>query len=381
MEMESQTVAVELQSASTTPAPAARVHMLDVVRGWCMFFIAGGDALCLSLCLAFPQLPFAAWVRAQLDHVQWEGFTFYDGLFPTFLLISGAAFTYSWRRQERMGVALSKRWLRLALRTLLLIFLGIVYNGALAKTDWQTIRYASVLARIGLGVALAAIAYVNLPQRWRWTFFPIGLLAYVGLFAWCGGEAPYVMRNNWAAAIDRAFLPGVADASGFDGLDPEGIVSTLGAIFTAYLGMLLADCLRSTWRYKALWIACGGVLLLGVGYGCAPWVPIVKKLWTATYVCVAGGWSLLFCSVIYSLTDLLRLHRWFFPITFFGVGALWCYLLPKVFDFYGASWRLLGGITQVLTANDALHRAVCASGALVLLWLSVWVIRKALRTH
>jgi predicted acyltransferase len=90
--------------------------MLDVVRGWCMFFIAGGDALCLSLCLAFPQLPFAAWVRAQLDHVQWEGFTFYDGLFPTFLLISGAAFTYSWRRQERMGIALSKRWLRLACR-------------------------------------------------------------------------------------------------------------------------------------------------------------------------------------------------------------------------------------------------------------------------
>jgi hypothetical protein len=75
------------------------------------------------------------------------------------------------------------------------------------------------------------------------------------------------------------------------------------------------------------------------------------------------------------------LHRWFFPITFFGVGALWCYLLPKVFDFYGASWRLLGGITQVLTANGALHRVVCASGALVLLWLSVWVIRKALRTH
>ena len=143
--------------------------------------------------------------------------------------------------------------------------------------------------------------------------------------------------------------------------------------------MLLADLLRSAWRYKALWMVLGGLLLLGVGYGCAPWVPIIKKLWTATYVCVAGGWSLLFCSGIYCLTDCLRLHRWFAPITLFGTGALACYLLPKVFDVYGASWRLLGGVTQVLTENVALHRAVCASGALVLLWFSVWVLRQAFR--
>lgn len=356
-----------------------RVQMLDVVRGWCMFFIAGGDALCLSLCLAFPSLPFAAWVRSQLDHMQWEGFTFYDGLFPTFLLISGAAFTYSWKRQEARDVPSAKRWMHLGFRTLLLIVLGLFYNGALSQTDWHTMRFASVLARIGLGVCFAAIAYVHLPLRWRWTFFPVGLLAYVGLFAICGGEAPYAMHNNWAASIDRAWLPGVPDASGFDGLDPEGIVSTLGAILTAYLGMLLADLLRSAWRYKALWMALGGLVLLGVGYGCAPWVPIIKKLWTATYVCVAGGWSLIFCSGIYCLTDCLRLHRWFAPITLFGTGALACYLLPKVFDLYGASWRLLGGVTQVLTDTVALHRAVCAGGALVLLWCSVWVLRQAFR--
>ena len=86
----------DIVSNANAQAPTtSRVHMLDVVRGWSMFFIAGGDALLLSVCLAFPNLPGAAWMRFHLGHVQWEGFTFYDALFPTFLLISGASFTYS----------------------------------------------------------------------------------------------------------------------------------------------------------------------------------------------------------------------------------------------------------------------------------------------
>lgn len=367
------------QEAKHENVPSVRVRMLDVVRGWCMFFISGGDALCLSICLLFPQNAIANWICEQLGHVQWAGFTFYDALFPTFLLVSGAAFTYSWQRQIQQGVPCVRRWKRLLLRTLLLVALGILYNGALQQTDWAAIRYASVLARIGLGVLFAAGIYTVLPLRWRILFFPLGLLAYALLFEVCGGETPYAMHANWAAAVDRMWLPGIPDASGIDGLDPEGIISTLGAVFTAYLGMLLADLLRSPVRYKAVWIFLIGVSLVGIGWGCSVWVPVVKKLWTSSYVCVAGGWSFIFCAVIYLLTDCIRFGRWFAPITLFGVGALWCYLLPKVIDYYGASWRLLSGITCGVTDNPMIHRAVCAAGALVLLWVSVWTIRSALR--
>ena len=355
-----------------------RVHMLDVVRGWSMFFIAGGDALLLALCLCFPNVPGSAWIREQLGHVQWEGFTFYDALFPTFLLISGASFTYSWMRQKEHGVSLLRRWVRLTLRTLLFIVLGVLYNGALSATSLGDIRYASVLARIGLGVYLAAIAYVSFPVKWRWIGLPVGLFAYVALFEFCGGEAPYAMEN-WAGEIDRAWLPGRIDGSGVNGLDPEGLVSTLGAPITAYIGMLLADFLRSKIQPKALWITIAGVVLLVLGYGCAPWVPIVKKLWTSTYVCVAGGWTLLFCSLIYCFTDVLNSRRWFTPITFFGTAALWFYLLPKLFDFRAAAWKLVGGITVAATDSSAIHLLICTFVALLLSWVTIWLLRRGLR--
>ncbi|MBR5591432.1 MAG: hypothetical protein IKW38_02710 [Kiritimatiellae bacterium] len=370
----------DIVSNANTQAPTtSRVHMLDVVRGWSMFFIAGGDALLLAVCLAFPNLPGAAWMRFHLGHMQWEGFTFYDALFPTFLLISGASFTYSWQRQCAQGLSFTYRWGRLLLRTLLFIVLGVLYNGALSASSFAEIRYASVLGRIGLGVLLAAIAYVNLPERWRWVFFPVGLLAYAGLFELCGGDAPYAMNHNWAASIDRHFLPGRIDASGIDGLDPEGLVSTLGALFTAYLGMLLADFLRKKVPLKALWIALTGAGLLAFGFGGAPWVPIVKKLWTSTYVCVAGGWTLLFCAGIYLLTDVFHLKRCFAPITFFGTAALWFYLLPKLFDFRSAAWKLLSGVTTAWTTNQAIHALVCSLGSIILLWITVCLLRKGVQ--
>lgn len=355
-----------------------RIYMLDVVRGWSMFFIAGGDALLLALCLCFPSVPGSAWMREQLGHVQWEGFTFYDALFPTFLFISGAAFTYSWKRQCAQGVSLQRRWLRLTLRTMLLIFLGVLYNGALSATSFAEIRYASVLARIGLGVYLAAGLYTCVPTKWRWVGLPIGLLAYVGLFECCGGETPYAMQN-WAGAIDRAWLPGRIDGSGVNGLDPEGLVSTLGASLTAYLGMLLADFLRTGVRWKAAWMTLAGCILLAVGYGCEGWVPIVKKLWTSTYVCVAGGWSVLFCALIYCLTDVCHFRKWFTPITFFGTAALWFYLLPKLFDFRTAAWTLLGGVTTAITDTRAVHLLVCAIGALLLTSATVYFLRRGVR--
>lgn len=377
MKTETETLPLHLQDAPNVPSK--RIQMLDVVRGWSMFFIVGGDALLLALCACFPNFWGADLLQTQLRHVAWEGFTFYDAIFPTFLLISGAAFTYSWQSQSAKGYTFMNRWVRLTIRTVILIALGAIHNGALSLTSFADVRYASVLARIALGVYFAAIAYLLIPKSWRWLFLPLGLLAYAGLFEFCGGDAPYAMSGNWAAKIDQQFLPGQVYVGARNGLDPEGLVSTLGAVMTAYLGMLLADFLRTGVRFKEVWIAVAGGILLGIGFVGALWVPIIKNLWTSTYVCVAGGWTLLFCALMYWCTDHLKLTRWFYPITFFGTGALWFYMLPDVFDFRAAAWRLLSGVTCALSTDKAVHGLVCAAGALVLLWIVVWIFRKALR--
>ncbi len=354
-----------------TSAPDGRVRMLDAVRGFSMFLICGGEAVVLALCACLP----AAWgdpVREQMHHVRWEGVRFYDLIFPTFLLVSGAAFTFAWRRQEAKGVPAPRRWARLALRTGLLVALGIVYNGALEQTSFIAMRFPSVLARIGLGVFLAAVPYAFLPGRWRYAFLPVGLAAYALLFALCGGEAAYAQANNWAGAVDRALLPGCPL-----GLpDPEGLVSTLGAALTAFLGMALGDFLRSGIRRKALWMALAGVALIGVAHGASPWVPVVKKLWTSSYVCLAGGWTLVICSVFYLLADVLRLRRSLAFLTFIGTNALWFYFLPRFFDFRAAAWKVVGGLTRAWVPDASWRNLVSAAAGMAALWLAVWLLKR-----
>lgn len=360
---------METQVAS--PAPGGRVRMLDAVRGFSMFFICGGEAVVLALCACLP----GAWgdvVKTQLRHVDWEGFRFEDLIFPTFLLISGTAFTFAWRRQEAKGLSAPRRWGRLAVRTALLVALGMVYNGALEQTSFAAVRVPSVLARIGLGVFLAALPYVFLPGRWRYLFFPVGLAAYALLFAVCGGEAAYAQANNWTGAVDKALLPG--RPLGFP--DPEGVVSTLGAVLTAFLGMSLGDFLRTGVRRKALWMALAGLALIGAAYALSPWVPIIKRLWTSSYVCLAGGWSLLLCALFHLLAETFQLRRSLFFLTFIGTNALWFYFLPCYFNFRAAAWRVVGGCTRAWVPDAAWRGVIGAVAGMAVLWLAVWLLRR-----
>ncbi len=365
-------------------ATSTRVHTLDIVRGISMFFICGGELIALSLCACLPESAFFRELPAQFGHMVWEGFTFYDLIFPTFLLISGAAFTYSWQAQKKRDVPLVKRWQRLLFRTVCLCLLGFVYNGNLSHTTIDEMRFASVLARIGLCVFLAAIPYTMMPSKWRWLLFPIGVAGYIYLFAACGGETPYAQAGNWVAAVDGWLLPGVNDcgqpmgmiAHDFGG-DAEGVISTFGAMWTAYLGMLLGDLLRSKIVFKPLWLYEIGVLLIVVAYGMEPWVPIVKKLWTASYLCLAGGWTFLLCGFVYLFADVLKWHKAFYPLSVLGVNALWFYFLAHFVDFNQLAWNIIGGATnRWVTLGEKYVVLIYYIAGFTLMWLMIWWVRR-----
>ncbi len=332
-----------------------RVIMLDVLRGLAMFFIVGGDVLVLSLCHCFPGAV-ASEIQRQFGHAAWDGFRFYDLIFPTFLLISGASYTFG-----------ARRWRPLVVRTLILIALGIFYNGALACESWGDIRLPSVLARIGLGVFLAAIPYALLKPSARPYFFPVGLVAYGLLFSLCGG---YAQADSWAGKIDALLIPNA------QGLDPEGVVSTLGAVLTAYLGMLLGDFLRSPVARKPLWIGGVGAALIGLAYLAAPWCPVIKKLWTSSFVCLAGGWTLVLAAVFLYLTERFAVARLLCaPFIFIGCHALWFYLLPHVFNFDSAAWHLISLPARSLTTHLPTLQCLQALANVSLLYFVVWFIQ------
>jgi predicted acyltransferase len=96
----------------------------------------------------FPGTLLALWGK-QMEHVAWNGFAFYDLIFPMFLFIAGISFPFSLSKSTSMGADSKSISLKIVRRGLTLVLLGILYNGLL-DLDFENLRYASVLGRIGM---------------------------------------------------------------------------------------------------------------------------------------------------------------------------------------------------------------------------------------
>ena len=76
-----------------------RLLSLDALRGFDMFFIMGGASLFVALATLFPNSFFQA-IGGQMDHVEWDGLTHHDTIFPLFLFIAGISFPFSLEKQR-----------------------------------------------------------------------------------------------------------------------------------------------------------------------------------------------------------------------------------------------------------------------------------------
>ena len=83
-----------------TPPPSAklteRLASLDALRGFDMLWIMGGDSIGHALArMEGSNSGVLHTVSTQLDHVAWEGFRFYDLIFPLFVFIVGVSLVFS----------------------------------------------------------------------------------------------------------------------------------------------------------------------------------------------------------------------------------------------------------------------------------------------
>ncbi len=153
------TETVSQPAVPALPAPQ-RLMSIDALRGFDMFWIVGGDALILSL-LALVDRPWAQSLALQWKHVEWEGFRFYDLIFPLFLFLVGCVLPYSLEkhRDRPMGA-----YMRIARRVALLLVLGLIANGIL-KLQFENLRLAGVLQRIGICYGIVALLFLHLNVR------------------------------------------------------------------------------------------------------------------------------------------------------------------------------------------------------------------------
>jgi len=353
-------------------APArTRLLSLDALRGFDMFWIIGGDALFRSLA----EVTGWGWARAwaaQLEHVEWAGFHFYDLIFPLFMFISGVAIPFSLLAKAETAADRRPIYLKLVRRALLLVFLGFVYNH-LTNLDFATQRYASVLGQIGLAYLFAALIMLKV----RSLKGRIGVLAAIlagyaavqllvpvpGVGA--GVLTPEGTINGW---IDRLLLPGRLYDTIFD---PEGILCIFSATSVTLMGALAGLVLKSgriaAYR-KTLILAAGGVGLAALGHVLAGWYPIIKKAWTATFDIYAAGLSAILLALFYLVIDVWGLRKWSFAFRVIGLNSITIYLGSRMIDFDYTSKFLFGGLARLSGAAGVL---VLEAGVIAVEWLAL----------
>jgi predicted acyltransferase len=355
-----------------------RLLSLDALRGFDMLWIAGGEYLIITLA-TLTGWPFLQWAAGQMEHVEWEGFHFYDIIFPLFLFIAGVSIPFSILKRKQRGESMQKIYLHLLKRLFLLILLGLIYNGLL-RFDFEKQRYASVLARIGLAWFFAAVIVLNTSIRGQVYWFAGILLGYYAIMKLIPvpgfGAGVFTPEGNLAAFIDQHLLPGEFCCYTFG--DNEGIISTFPAICTALMGALTGHLLISGSRKlnglkKALIILAVGIISLALGKLWSLSFPIIKNLWTSSFVLFAGGWSLILLSLFYLVIDVWKFKKCTFPFVVIGLNSITIYMLNSgIIDFRLMGKYFFGGITGLF--SEPAQPVIMASGAILCMWTFLYIL-------
>jgi len=94
-----------------------------------------------------------------MRHVPWIGFHFYDLIFPLFMFIAGFSITLSVKSRLMNHVSKKDLLLKVFKRMVLLILLGILYNGTF-RDGFSNARYVSILGQIGIAYFFASVVII-----------------------------------------------------------------------------------------------------------------------------------------------------------------------------------------------------------------------------
>src|SRR5690554_2457742 len=188
-----------------------RLLSLDVLRGFDMFWIIGGGTLIIQLSKQ-DALGFLEPLATQMKHVEFEGFRFWDLIFPLFMLISGVTIPFAILSKKEKGVKKSSLQWRITKRAILLVIFGVMYNGMFQK-GFHDIRLASVLGQIGVAYFIGAsivLQFKSIKAQALWLALIILLITALQVFIPVPGHGPghFDAVRGMNAYVDQMLLPG-----------------------------------------------------------------------------------------------------------------------------------------------------------------------------
>ena len=404
----------EKNLAAGEGAPARqRLMSLDALRGFDMFWILGADSFVYALNELGRNAP-TQFLAAQLDHAEWEGFRCYDLIFPLFVFMMGVSTVFSLTKIiETDGRAAAVN--RVLRRGVLLYVVALVYSGGFTN-PWPDMRLVGVLNRIALCYTAGGLLFICCRTR---TLVAVAVALLVGYWALLsfvpfpdvrpvpGGLAvitkeagfksvsqlnmastnllrgSYIQGVNLVNYFDQKYLPGRK----YDGTyDPEGLLSNLPAIVSGLLGIFAGLLLQNKSvpdRKKVVWLLGAGVAGVALGFLWGLEFPVIKKLWTSSYVLVAGGYSAMLLGAFYWIVDVKQWRTWCLPFVWIGMNPITLYLASNFMGGLGftkLARRLAGGpVKSFLDTHIAIgcgELVISAVGVLLFVWFAHFLYRR-----
>jgi len=331
--------------------PGERVLSVDALRGFDMFWIIGGQKIFRSLDEVFHS-PTTQWISRQMDHAEWFGFTFYDLIMPLFLYLVGISMVFSFNKRLSKDPSRMMLWKHILTRVLWLWVLGMVVQGKLLTYDFAAIKlYSNTLQAIAAGYLIAAIIILYFPMI-RQLIATMGLLViYWAVFALVPvpgiGVGGFTPDGNIAIYMDKLVLGSFQDGTTYSWLLSSlnfGVTTMLG-VFTGYL---LQSKINGMEKLVALLVS--GVALTVLGITWQIWHPLIKHLWTGSFVLFSGGLCFLLLAAFYYLIEIRRYRKWCSMFIVVGSNAIFAYVSSHIFDFRLIAKVFVGGLEQYVGA-------------------------------
>ena len=399
--------AANVPGHAAAPAPggaSGRLASIDAYRGFVMLLMMGEALRLRRVAQALPESGFWQFLSFHQSHVEWVGCSLHDLIQPSFSFLVGVALPYSIASRAARGETRGRMTLHALWRALLLVLLGVFLRSASRnQTNWT---FEDTLSQIGLGYGFLFVLGFR-PTRDHWIALGVILAGFFAAFAWwplppagfdhakvgvtaawleahgLNGFAAHWQKNtNLTAAFDTWWLnlfprdkPFVFHPGGY------GTLSFIPTLGTMILGLIAGTVLRSerSAAGKVRWFAIAGVIGLAAGslLGWLGVVPVVKRIWTPSWVLYSGGWCFLLLALFYLVIDVRRRKSWAFPLVVVGANSIAAYCLAHGFDSYVEknlqthlrpdTFKLLGPDYQPLLLGGA---------TLLVLWLILYWLWK-----
>ena len=193
------------------------------------------------------------------------------------------------------------------------ILLFLAYSGI---KDFNDVRLPGVLQRIGIVYFFASIAYLKTSANTQMAIVVALLVGYWALLTIVPvpgiGLANYNERTNLSSWLDSILLKGHMYAV-TKTWDPEGVLSTLPAIATALIGLIIGNIISSNEPKKIVLkkMVVIAFLLTGSGLLWSLIFPLDKELWTSSYTLYSAGIALFILIPLYYISEVKKVKNGF----------------------------------------------------------------------